>query len=183
MSIKETGHKQGRLCSYPGCTLPHKARSFCNPHYRALLRKGRPDLRERQDRVKRFWELVEKTDGCWLWKASRFSGKGYGQYKVGDKNVRAHRFSYELTKGTIPEGLTIDHLCRVQHCVNPDHLEAVPMLVNIARKPRASVCKRGHVREPNTRRCKVCSNKARAGRQPGARRLQYLAAKERRANG
>jgi hypothetical protein len=51
-------------------------------------------------------------------------------------NVRAHRIAYEMTKGLIPEGLVIDHLCRVHCCVNPDHLEAVTQLENVRRGVR-----------------------------------------------
>ena len=62
--------------------------------------------------------------GCWLWLGS-LSKTGYGFFNTGIKVDCAHRFSYELAKGDIPEGLQIDHLCRVRCCVNPSHLEAV----------------------------------------------------------
>lgn len=63
---------------------------------------------------------------------------GYGEFftqrvngKV--KMVHAHRFSYEVVKGKIPDGLVIDHLCRNSKCVNPDHLEPVTQKENIIR--------------------------------------------------
>ena len=63
----------------------------------------------------------------------------------------AHRFAYETFVGPIPEGLTIDHLCRIRHCVNPEHLEAVTDRVNIlrgegisAQHARATHCPQGH---------------------------------------
>jgi len=73
----------------------------------------------------RFWSKVNKTDDCWLWTAGAIS-TGYGFFSpfVG-KRILAHRWSYEQLVGPIPEGLVIDHLCRVRRCVNPAHLEPV----------------------------------------------------------
>jgi len=53
--------------------------------------------------------------------------------KSGGKTVRAHRFYYERINGPIPDGLELDHLCRVHSCVNPDHLEPVTHTVNMRR--------------------------------------------------
>lgn len=78
-----------------------------------------------------FWIRVNKTETCWLWTAGRHRD-GYGQTSRGKK---AHRVAYEFVKGPIPEGLEIDHLCRVRLCVNPDHLEAVTHKVNMQRAP------------------------------------------------
>ena len=80
----------------------------------------------------RFWPKVNKTDSCWLWTASK-SSDGYGGFRLAGKMVRAHRFAYELLVGPIPDGLELDHLCRVRECVNPKHLEAVTLQENIRR--------------------------------------------------
>lgn len=95
----------------------------------------------------RFWSKVAKTDSCWLWTGA-LSPKGYGDFYVGPTKYRAHRYAYEITKGAIPEGLTIDHLCRVPHCVNPAHLEAVTDVENILRGscPAATNARRTHCR-------------------------------------
>ena len=69
----------------------------------------------------RFWSKVNKTESCWLWTAGIFSN-GYGQYKNKGKMLKAHRYSYELHKGKIAEGLLIRHTCDVRSCVNPNHL-------------------------------------------------------------
>jgi hypothetical protein len=61
---------------------------------------------------------------CWLWTAGK-DACGYGQFRFRERVLSAHRFAYRLFVGEIPEGLLIDHLCRVRHCVNPAHLEAV----------------------------------------------------------
>ena len=69
----------------------------------------------------RFWSKVNKTDICWLWTGS-YTHNGYGQYSVNGENIRAHRYSYEIHNGEIPEGLLVRHTCDVRNCVNPNHL-------------------------------------------------------------
>lgn len=76
------------------------------------------------------WAAV--PSGCWVWVGSKFS-KGYGQFRVGEKRICAHRFSWERAHGAIPPGLQLDHLCRNTSCVNPDHLEPVTQSVNMRR--------------------------------------------------
>lgn len=73
----------------------------------------------------RFWKKVRKTATCWLWTGSD-NGNGYGTFSWASGDVRkAHRVSYEFLKGKIPDGLTLDHICRNRRCVNPDHLDPV----------------------------------------------------------
>lgn len=80
----------------------------------------------------RFWQKVNRTESCWIW-AGAVLENGYGYAWDGTRARLAHRFSYELTTGAIPEGLVIDHLCRVRACVNPAHLEPVTQSENIRR--------------------------------------------------
>lgn len=116
-------------------------------------------------KVNRSGPLWNETP-CWEWTASL--GFGYGRYysSVQKKTVRAHRASYEMLVGPIPEGLTIDHLCRNRACVNPDHLEPVTSQVNILRgygisalNARKVVCPNGHeflFRKGGIRACQIC---------------------------
>lgn len=100
----------------------------------------------------RFFDKVapEPNSGCWLWMAS-CTAEGYGQFWLEKTNVRAHRWIYEFSVGPIPDGLQIDHLCRVRSCVNPAHLEAVDQQTNLLRgegltaiNARKTHCPAGH---------------------------------------
>lgn len=133
-------------------------------------------VRQRRSRslAERFERLYEVDEsGCWLWR-SKINQAGYGMIWGGielGRELRAHRVAYELHVGPIPDGLTIDHLCRVRHCVNPDHLQAVTRGTNVLRgasgpaaNARKTHCKRGHEFTPeNTyvtkagyRNCRAC---------------------------
>lgn len=72
------------------------------------------------------------ADGCWIWNGSAAHGR-YGSFREGGRVLTAHRFAYEATVGPIPEGLELDHLCRVTLCVNPAHLEPVTHAENVRR--------------------------------------------------
>lgn len=120
----------------------------------------------------RFWSKVNKDGpgGCWLWTGLRNSVTGYGILVWGKSRSSsyAHRVSYEMAKGPIPAGLTIDHVyergCRHRHCVNPAHLEAVTLRENVLRSPfaqaaknaRKTHCPAGHRYEDGPASCDNC---------------------------
>ena len=81
-----------------------------------------------------FWEhsIPEPNSGCWIWLGTA-NQWGYGRVQRLGKRTVAHRASYELACGPVPEGLELDHKCRVRLCVNPAHLEPVTRLENIMR--------------------------------------------------
>lgn len=119
----------------------------------------------------RFPKYVNKTDTCWLWTGSN-NGR-YGSFKMYyRKQVLAHRASYMMYVGKIPEGLTINHMCRVTLCVRPDHLELMTLKDNVlAGNTRAAAnkakteCDNGHEfdigntywRPNGSRSCKMCT--------------------------
>lgn len=111
---------------------------------------------------------VDPETGCWLWTKGK-SRDGYGEFNAG-RRWKAHRFAFHMAGNELIPGLTLDHLCRVRHCVNPDHLEQVDLRTNIlrgenpsAKAARVICCPKGHpYDEQNTntyqgyRRCKAC---------------------------
>lgn len=72
--------------------------------------------------------------GCWIWVGGQ-NRNGYGRFYLrgGRKYKMAHRYAYETFVGPIPEGLLLDHLCRVRHCCNPFHAEPVTVRRNTLR--------------------------------------------------
>lgn len=92
---------------------------------------------------------IDPQTKCWIWDKTKFGN--YGTLRSEGKTRKAHRFVFEAFVGEIPDGLVIDHLCRVKTCVNPTHLEAVTQAENIRRGVGATVinsrkteCVRGH---------------------------------------
>jgi hypothetical protein len=139
-------------------------------HYKRWRRRGRLTLPTRLERFREKYVEDEKS-GCWLWTAAT-SVKGYGQFHMGDGGlVHAHRAAWTLLVGPIPDGATIDHLCRKRACVNPDHLEPVSIGENVlrgdtitARNAAKTHCPQGHpysgdnlrIRPDGARECRAC---------------------------
>lgn len=118
----------------------------------------------------RFWGKVDKTGECWTWLGA-MNHNGYGRHMFRGRRIMAHRAAYILTVGEIPDGLQLDHLCRVRNCVNPAHLEPVTQHENILRSDaptainaRRESCTHGHeftadntyVTPDGRRQCRTC---------------------------
>lgn len=177
-------------CTYPNCDRdrsPKAGGGLCLMHYARSRRSGSTAPTPRKRDVKRasspfpmspaaLLRFIEKVDeaenGCWIWTATTSRG-GYGMFML-DKLRAAHRVSYMNFVGPIPDGMDLDHLCRVRHCVNPQHLEPVTAWENWNRgtnpaavNSRKTHCIRGHEFTPEntiTRRnggrgCKACSQR------------------------
>lgn len=127
----------------------------------------------------RFWSNVQPwgPSSCWEW-VGFLDRHGYGEFRQRRMSERfcwrAHRVAYEQLVGQIPNGLDLDHLCRVRCCVNPDHLEPVTRSENLRRSPTKGrrigldgfpECVNGHSVRPDSSRldkfgytvCRKCS--------------------------
>ena len=122
------------------------------------------------DPLIRFMNKVEKTDTCWLWTAATW--QGYGRFSYQYENVLAHKWLWEPLHGPHSRDRELDHLCRIRHCVNPDHLELVTHAENVQRgnggMPPRTMCPKGHRYEGDNvyirpdgrgRGCKTCRSK------------------------
>ena len=120
-------------------------------------------------------DFLSSPLGCWIWTGliDKKGTKGqYGRFYFLHKNVMAHRFSYEVIgEKIIPKNYQVDHLCKNQLCVNPNHLQSVPQKENsnrsnnpMAINARKTECMRGHplsgknlyIAKDGHRRCLLC---------------------------
>lgn len=141
----------GVSCSVEGCDQLGDRKGLCNRHAKRLYSTGSVDLVPRPTPSERLWNAVDK-DGpipahrpdlgpCWL-RALSLTRAGYSSVDTQAGGIRergyAHRMAYEELVGPIPDGLELDHLCWVRHCVNPAHLEPVTHEENARRAGEAS---------------------------------------------
>lgn len=177
-----------RECLAEGCGRPTHARRLCKMHYKRQSRNQQPlPPSFAAGNEDAFWVRVCRGEGCWEWAGSK-TAAGYGNLRLpSGANGYAHRVSFELTRGPIPAGMVLDHLCRNRACVNPEHLEPVSQLENVRRGASAygeikKSCPRGHdmtdatnvyTRPSGYKVCRHCASaqndKRRVARQ-GARR-------------
>lgn len=167
-----------------------RARVAADPEaWRKKNREGMARFRARQRELnppppeptteERFLKKIEKdpASGCWFW-GGTLNHKGYSVMKVDGKLIFMHRWAYEHYVGPIPGGLTIDHKCRVRHCVNPEHMEPVTNAENKRRgtewfwknaaTTRPTHCPNGHPyvdgnviysgKDKQYRSCRICVN-------------------------
>lgn len=170
---REVGRHRRKLL--PPTTLLAKRPPNGGPFRMPRIVAGRYRFRPRKSPADRFWSKVTPLGdvfSCWIWTGS-IKPNGYGHFWL-ETGMPAHRFSYRDVIGEIPDGLHLDHLCRVRACVNPWHLEPVTVrentlrglaaAMNTARGALQTHCRYGHEYTPeNTcknrkghRHCRTC---------------------------
>lgn len=128
-------------CAAEGCprlrqsNAPWAKNIYCAKHHARARLHGDPHHERFVSPWERFVDRVQvAANDCWLWLGSGAGrGDAYGQFWFNNQTGLAHRFAYETMVGPIPGGMELDHLCRVQKCVNPAHLEPVTAKENIRR--------------------------------------------------
>lgn len=123
------------------------------PRFARAIRRGRPS------------DYAPQLGPCLLYLGAS-NGNGYGQFRYNDRNGYAHRYAWERVHGPIPNGLTVDHLCRVRNCVEVTHLELVDGPTNTRRGAASrDHCPNNHPYSPDntgrrrtTRECRTCKS-------------------------
>lgn len=158
-------------CAESGCDRdksPKAGYGMCVLHYERRRRaRTLGDLKPKNIRAKsaleKFLAYTEASKSCWWWTGPK-NQHGYGLHVHDYVQTYAHRWAWQNFIGPIPDGMTIDHLCTNKVCVNPEHLEVVPIAVNSSRRHGNRVfCPRGHSMEDSYdrpdgdgRQCSTC---------------------------
>lgn len=170
-----------KTCTVGSCERQVLAKGLCRTHYQRNAKYGDPSVTFLPQLVRgalptRFWAKVNKhgpvpecrqdLGECWVWTAY-VDPDGYGRIAVGERMALAHRVSWELANGSVPDGHELDHLCRRRSCIRPSHLEPVLQRENWIRGEATSAinakkthCLNGHALPPyqpgKGRRCREC---------------------------
>jgi len=132
-------------CKIEGCDNKYHAKGYCKRHYQQYWYTGSPVIKRPNPHgtpEERFWRYVDKkgADECWIWKG-RKDKDGYGNLRLGNTQVRAHRYSCELHGKPLPADMMARHTCNNPCCVNPAHIVPGDHFQNMADRKLA-----GHYR-------------------------------------
>jgi len=100
---------------------------------RQFWRSPNPLSVDDREVIQRLLSKTTRDKGCWIYTGHCTKRGGYGQIRVHGKTLYAHRVSFAFFISDIPEGMTIDHICKRTNCVNPDHLRILDYKENSGR--------------------------------------------------
>lgn len=164
-------------CTIPDCGRPHYRRGYCAAHNRRFREYGDPlggepirDFRPKGMTLAEAFAYFMPGNPpkyCWEW-TGKVAPNGYGILNMGTRSLMAHRVSYELAVGSIPEGQMILHSCDNRRCVNPNHLRPGSHMDNMIdrqirlRTPRGRKIPQAKLNEDQVREIrKLCINDVR----------------------
>jgi hypothetical protein len=173
--------KNPRPCEVDGCERHVEAHDLCHTHYAYLRRTGRRPTTAVPTSQARFEAKVNRNGPvpvaaphlgpCSLWTGAKSSGGRHGAVSIDGKRMPAHRAAWVLAGRELPDGLDLDHLCKVTLCVRIDHLEPKTHRENVlcgdapsAANARKTHCPKGHplsganlfIEAGGGRRCITC---------------------------
>lgn len=114
----------GRKCSIEECSKPRRSNGFCGTHYARYRKWGDPLYVKEvhfSDPEEAFAARTRRDGDCIVWTGAKYPS-GYGQIRINNKLIRAHRYAWERVNGPIADGLIVDHMCWNRACVNVAHL-------------------------------------------------------------
>lgn len=162
-----------KSCTVNHCGRDVIARGMCTKHYKRWRKRNPHLITQKRPPIERLLQRCEvDTNGCWIYQGA-LTEHGYSRIHTSKdtSNAYGHLIAWEHFRGSIPDGLTFDHLCNTPACVNPWHGDLVPLSVNLQRATtsfaainRAKTrCPQGHpydetntYHSPHERRCRAC---------------------------
>ncbi len=126
-------------CKIETCEKPVRTRGWCNAHHLRYTRYGDPlagNPPMYANPADAFAARTKPSGECLLWTGS-LDGPGYGQLRISNRLVKAHRYAWEQARGPIPDGMYLDHTCWNKACVSLDHLRLATHGENVQNQARA----------------------------------------------
>lgn len=135
-TTKSRKERNARECRAEGCETLAVSLGLCNKHYHRMREHGSLDLPltrvtklDSPEKVQaRLDQMSDRQGDCLVWQGGMV--RGYGRFKANGRSILAHRASYKVNIGPIPDGMEVHHTCFNPACIEPSHLEVVTRVQN-----------------------------------------------------